>query len=85
MTADHLTKAYASSKPVTLASITEELLEARELARTLNDPDAMNSATEGLMKLHGLGVEKHQNEVNFSEEMMLLICSKYLSSNCIEL
>jgi len=61
MTADHLTKANASSKPVTLASITEELLENREFARTLNDSDAMNSANDLLMKLHGLNIGNGQD------------------------
>ena len=73
MTEDHLTKTNASSKPVTLASLTEELLAARDLARTLNDPDSMNSATEGLMNPHVLSVGKSEHEESFSDEMMAIV------------
>jgi phage terminase small subunit len=46
---------------VTVASLTEELDEARELAKQIAQPAPMISATMGKAKLHGLVVEKNEH------------------------
>ena len=48
---------------VTVASLTEELNESRELARSLNKPEAMTTATMGKAKLHGLITDKQKVEL----------------------
>jgi len=56
---------------VTLESITAELDENRSIAAQLDQPAAMNAATLGKAKLHGLMVEKtdnkHSGEIAFTK------------------
>jgi len=56
---------------VTLESITAELDENRSIAAKLDQPAAMNTATIGKAKLHGLLVEKtdnkHTGELTFTK------------------
>ena len=56
---------------VTLESITAELDENRTFAAQLDQPAAMNAATLGKAKLHGLLVEKtdnkHSGELTFTK------------------
>lgn len=48
---------------VTVCSLTDELNESRELARSLNKPEAMTAATMGKAKLHGLITDKQKVEL----------------------
>lgn len=43
---------------VTVKSLTEELDEARELAKDIKQPAAMTGASMGKAKLHGLDIQK---------------------------
>jgi len=45
---------------VTVDTLTEELEEAREIAKDTQQPAAMTSATMGKAKIHGLAVEKKE-------------------------
>ncbi len=54
---------------VTIESLTNELDVSRRLAADLDRPAAMNSATMGKAKLHGLGSEKTKVEADISDRM----------------
>lgn len=51
---------------VTVASITAELNEARDLARQLENPTAMTTAVMGKAKVNGLLVDKVDTKVAFN-------------------
>lgn len=48
---------------VTVQSLTEELNEARDLAKKVENPAAMTGAIMGKAKLHGLLVDKQESRV----------------------
>ena len=58
-----LKAAAAERLMVTVASLTAELDEARELAKKVENPAALTGAIMGKAKLHGLLVDKQENRV----------------------
>lgn len=53
-------KQHAEDCGITVATITEMLIEDRKFAKDCESPSAMVAATLGLAKLHGLVVDKQQ-------------------------
>jgi phage terminase small subunit len=66
-----LNKQHQQRHDITVDTITADFQENIQLAKELNKPEAVNSALNGLMKLYGLGVEKHKHEISAGEELML--------------
>ncbi len=60
---EELQEKAAEKTIVTVESITRELDENRRVALTLEQAAAMNAATMGKAKLHGLLVDKTQGDV----------------------
>jgi len=55
---------------VSLEQLTKELDENRELAKGLGKPEAMNAATMGKAKLHGLVTDKRETKLGLAGEFM---------------
>jgi phage terminase small subunit len=66
-----LNRSHQQRHNITVDTIKEGFLENIQLAKELNKPEAVNSSYNGLMKLYGLGVEKHKHEISAGEELML--------------
>ena len=58
---------------VTVETLTEEFKQNRTRADELDQVAAMNSATSGVAKLHGLGSENSKVELGFSSELRQLM------------
>lgn len=68
-----LNRKHQQRYDITVDTITAGFIENIQLATELNKPEAVNSAYNSLMKLYGLGIEKHKHEINVGEELMDLI------------
>ena len=55
---------------VSIADLTKELDENRLLARELGKPEAMNAATMGKAKLHGLITDKRETKHGMADEFI---------------
>jgi phage terminase small subunit len=66
-----LNRKHQQRHDITVDTITADFQENIQLAKELNKPEAVNSSLNGLMKLYGLGVEKHKHEISAGEELML--------------
>lgn len=68
-----LQAAHRERHNVTVDSITEEYDENRELARDLEKPEAMNAATTGKAKLHGLITDNKNIKVDANMNMTTVV------------
>jgi phage terminase small subunit len=66
-----LKKQHQQRHNITVDTIKEGFLENIQHAKELDKPESVNSSLNGLMKLYGLGVEKHKHEISAGEELML--------------
>jgi phage terminase small subunit len=66
-----LQKKHQQRHDITVDTITEGFQKNIQHAKELDKPESVNSSLNGLMKLYGLGVEKHKHEISAGEEMML--------------
>ncbi len=67
---DRLQKKIDQKFMITIGKITQELDENRTLAKELGKPEAMNAATMGKAKLHGLITDKRETKHGFAEEFV---------------
>ena len=66
-----LNRKHQQRHDITVDTITACFQENIQFAKERDKPEAVNSALNGLMKLYGLGVEKHKHEISAGEELML--------------
>jgi phage terminase small subunit len=68
---------------ITLETVTSDLLEARELARTLKKPEPMISATAHIARIHGIGTDDPtlrpltNINLNFTDDMLYSMLNRY--------